>query len=79
MRSSGSTWKAQGRAVASAEGPGLKASQPALLCSLVPRVPAVLCSCQIRAQGPPSLPSSLLPHSHRPREISSCFGPRGHD
>lgn len=35
MRSSGSTWKAQGRAGASAKGQGLKESQLELLCSLI--------------------------------------------
>lgn len=61
MRSWGSTWKAQGRPGASAKGPGLKESKPALLCSLIPRVPGVHSSCQIQAQRPPTLPSSLLP------------------
>lgn len=76
MRSSGSTWKASGRAWAAAKGPGLKESQTAQLCCLIPEVPGVLRSCQCRAQGPPTLPSRLWPHSHCPREISSDFQAR---
>lgn len=75
MRSSGSTWKAQGRAGAAAKGLGLQESKAARLCSLIPGVPGVH-SCPIQAQRPPTLPSSLLPHSRGPREISSCLASR---
>ena len=61
MRSSGSTWKAPGRAGASAKGPGLKESQPARLGSLIPGVPGGARLRPNPARGPPSLPRSLRP------------------
>ena len=61
MRSSGSTWKAPGRAGASAKGPGLKESQPARLGSLIPGVPGGARLRPDPARGPPSLPRRLRP------------------
>lgn len=75
MRSSSSTWKARGRAGASAKGRGLKESQPALLCFLIPGVRG----------GAPLLPNPGAKTTHSaqqsvaplpcPGEITSCFGP----
>lgn len=57
------------------QGAGLQESLSLpLLCNLIPGVPGVHCSCQIQAKRPPTLPSSLLPHSSRSGKISPCPG-----